>query len=164
MRTCAVCGEELEDQFEGACWKCANKGVELVPDPSGFHESVSGVILSTIPSIPNHKITKCLGVVSGEAIITSNMFSEMLAGVTHSGGRSGVYESKLKHARQIALTEMALEAKEHGGNGVVGINMSYETIREIMLMVAVWGTAVVSTPEHTSENSSADGAPRGQPD
>jgi uncharacterized protein YbjQ (UPF0145 family) len=138
----------MEDQFEGACWKCANEGVELVPSPAGFHQSVADVILSTTPFVPNHNIKKSLGVVSGEVIIGANVFSDMLASVTDIvGGRSGSYESKFKHARQIAIIEMALEAKAKGGNAVVGINMSYESIRGTMLMVAIWGTAVISIPE-----------------
>jgi uncharacterized protein YbjQ (UPF0145 family) len=147
MWVCPDCGEEMEDQFEGMCWKCANEGVELVTSVVGFHQSVTDVILSTTPFIPSHRIEKSLGVVSGEAIIGANVFSDMLASVTDVvGGRSGSYENKLKHARQIAMTEMALEAKAKGGNGIVGISMSYESIRGTMLMVAVWGTAVISIP------------------
>lgn len=148
MWVCPTCGEEVEDQFEGACWKCANQGVELVPGLTGFHQSVDDVVLSTTPFIPNQNIEKSLGVVSGEVIMGANAFSDMLASVTDVvGGRSGSYESKFKLARQMAITEMALDAKAKGGNGIVGINMSFETIRGTMLMVAVWGTAVISVPK-----------------
>jgi uncharacterized protein YbjQ (UPF0145 family) len=156
MWVCPDCGEEMEDQFEGACWKCANEGVEMVVSAGGVHSSVADVILSTTPFIPNHSIKKSLGVVSGEAIIGANVFSDMLASVTDVvGGRSGSYENKLRHARQIAITEMALEAKAKGGNGIVGINMNYESIRGTMLMVAVWGTAVISIPESSHSGEGA---------
>ena len=148
MWVCPDCGEEMEDQFEGACWKCANEGVEIVASAAGLHQNVADVTLSTTPFIPKHNVEKSLGVVSGEAMIGPNVFSDMLASVTDFvSGRSVSNESKLKRARQIAIIEMALEARAMGANGVVGINMSYESVRGTMLMVAVWGTAVISIAE-----------------
>lgn len=148
MWICPDCDEEMEDQFEGACWKCANDGIEMVSSVAGFHESVDDVILSTTPFIPSHIVKTALGVVGGETIMGANVFSDMLANVTDVvGGRAGSYENKLKYARQIAMTEMALEAKAMGGNGVVGVGMTYDSLRGTMLMVAVWGTAVISVPE-----------------
>ncbi|HYX71644.1 MAG TPA: YbjQ family protein [Nitrososphaera sp.] len=141
----------MEDQFAGSCWKCANEGVEMVTSALGHHQSVADVILSTTPFIPNHKIKKSLGIVSGEAIIGANVFSDMLASVTDIvGGRSGSYENRLKYAREVAITQMALEAKAEGGNAIVGISLSYESVRGTMLMVAAYGTAVVSIPEVNS--------------
>jgi uncharacterized protein YbjQ (UPF0145 family) len=152
MWTCPKCGEQLEEQFAGSCWKCANDGVELVATQFvGIHESVDDVMLSTTPFVPAHKIKKHVGLVSGGAIIGANVFSDMFASVTDIvGGRSGSYEGKLRDAQQIALTEMALEAKSKGGNAIVGIDLDYESIRGTMLMVAVCGTAVVVEPEEAA--------------
>lgn len=148
MWTCQECGEQLEDQFAGSCWKCANDGVEIVKSALGRHRSVADVSLSTTPFIPNHAIKKSLGIVSGEAIVGANVFSDILAGVRDIvGGRSGSYENKLKYAREVAMTQMALEAKAKGANGIVGVNLSYEGIGDSMLMVAAYGTAVLSVPE-----------------
>jgi uncharacterized protein YbjQ (UPF0145 family) len=43
------------------------------------------------------------------------------------------------------MDEMIEQAKELGGNAVVGIDLDYEVIREGMLMVSVSGTAVKIT-------------------
>ncbi|HOW98132.1 MAG TPA: YbjQ family protein [Kiritimatiellia bacterium] len=101
--------------------------------------------LSTTPFIPGREIEKSLGVVCGEAILGANVVSDLLAGITDIvGGRSGSYEGKLKAAREIALVELAVEARERGANAVVGIDIDYETLRGSMLMVAASGTAVVA--------------------
>lgn len=142
----------MEDQFAGSCWKCANDGVEIATTPfMGVHESVDDVALSTTPFIPAHKIKKYVGLVSGAAIIGANVFSDMFASITDVvGGRSGSYERKLREAQQVAITEMALEAKARGSNAIVGIDIDYENLRGTMLMVAVCGTAVVVEPDGDS--------------
>jgi uncharacterized protein YbjQ (UPF0145 family) len=48
----------------------------------------------------------------------------------------------VRNAREVALEEMAAEAKRRGGNAVVGVDVDYEVIREGMIMVSVSGTAV----------------------
>lgn len=144
MWTCRQCGEQIEDQFT-SCWKCANNGVEIVQAGWGEHPDVKDITLSTTPFVPGQEITQSLGVVCGEAILGANIVSDILAGITDIvGGRSGAYESKLKDARQIALVEMALEARERGANAVVGIDIDYESLRGSMLMVTASGTAVAA--------------------
>ncbi|OOG90065.1 hypothetical protein BTH41_03910 [Bacillus mycoides] len=53
-----------------------------------------------------------------------------------------IYESKLKEARDIAMEEMKVLAKQKGANAIVGIDVDYEVVRDGMLMVAVSGTCV----------------------
>ncbi len=65
------------------------------------------------------------------------------AGITDViGGRSGAYESKLNDAKEIALKEMAQEARAMGGNAVIGVDLDFETIRDGMIMCIATGTAV----------------------
>ena len=95
------------------------------------------------------RITKFLGVVTGEAIIGANLFRDMFASVRDVvGGRAGGYEKALAKARQAALDEMIDAAKELDADGVVGIDFDYEVLGETngMLMVAVSGTAVMLSP------------------
>ncbi len=101
------------------------------------------MIISTTPTIEGKPVREYLGVVSGEAILGANVVRDLFASITDViGGRSGAYEAKLKQARQIALDEMAEEAMQRGGNGVIGVDLDYEVIREGMLMVTASGTAV----------------------
>ncbi len=102
------------------------------------------MIVTTTNSIEGKKIKTYLGVVSGEAIMGANVFRDVFASITDIiGGRSGTYESQLKKARQISLSEMQEEAQAMGAEAVVGVDLDYEVIRDGMLMVTAAGTAVV---------------------
>ena len=57
------------------------------------------------------------------------------------GGRSGAYEASLAEARETALRELEARAVQVGGNAVVGVDLDYEVINN-MLMVSASGTAV----------------------
>lgn len=104
------------------------------------------MILSTTPSLDGKKIVKYIGIVSGEAILGANIFSDFFAGIRDIvGGRSASYEKELRKARELALKEMADEAKRLGGNAIVSVDLDYETIGQggTMLMVSANGTAVI---------------------
>lgn len=104
------------------------------------------LVLVTTSSLEGHEIIAYKGVVVSEAIIGANIFRDLFARVRDIvGGRAGAYESALSDAREIALQEMADKARERGANAVVGIDLDYETINE-MLMVCASGTAVVVKP------------------
>jgi uncharacterized protein YbjQ (UPF0145 family) len=100
----------------------------------------------TTPSIEGRRITKYLGIVSGEAILGANVFKDFFAGIRDIvGGRSATYERELRRAKELALGEMAAEAQALGANAIVGVDLDYETIGSngSMLMVSTSGTAVV---------------------
>jgi len=104
------------------------------------------MILSTTPSIEGKSITEYKGVVVGEAILGTNIFRDMFAGIRDIvGGRSAAYEKELANARAIAFTELEAHASDLGANGVVGIDIDYEVVGKdgSMMMVSVSGTAVM---------------------
>lgn len=104
------------------------------------------MILSTTNNIEGRKVTKYLGLVSGDAILGANIFRDFFASVRDIvGGRSASYEKELRKAKDIALGEMREQAKNLGANAIVGIDIDYETIgaNSSMLMVSANGTAVV---------------------
>lgn len=106
------------------------------------------MIVTTTPAVEGKRVTRYLGVVTGEAILGANIFRDFFAGITDIvGGRSGAYETELRKARDIAMREMMDDAKRLGGNAVVGADLDYETITMGggggMLMVSASGTAVV---------------------
>ncbi|MFC5700080.1 YbjQ family protein [Cohnella faecalis] len=105
------------------------------------------MLVTTTPNVEGYRITQYKGIVNGETIMGANIFRDFLASITDVvGGRSGSYESKLKEARDIALSEMVAQAQQLGANGIVGVDIDYEVVREGMLMVAVSGTAVLVEP------------------
>jgi uncharacterized protein YbjQ (UPF0145 family) len=106
------------------------------------------MILVTTPSLEGRRITRYIGLVSGEAILGANIFRDLFAGIRDIvGGRSAAYEEELRKAKNLALGEMQEEAQRLGGNAVVGVDLDYETITMGsgggMLMVSASGTAVV---------------------
>ena len=100
------------------------------------------MIVTTTPSVEGKSITAYHGVVVGEAILGANVFRDIFAGITDIiGGRSGAYEQELGKARDIALSELEERAAAQGANAVVGVDLDYEVINN-MLKVSASGTAV----------------------
>lgn len=105
------------------------------------------MLVLTTPNIEGKRITKYIGIVSGEAILGANIFKDLFAGIRDIvGGRSAAYERELKKAKDIAIQEMAEQAQALGGNAVLAVDLDYETIgggSGNMIMVSASGTAVV---------------------
>ena len=100
------------------------------------------MITTTTPSVEGYQIAEYHGIVVGEAILGANVFRDIFAGITDIiGGRSGAYEASLQEARDTALREMEDRAHDRGANAVVGVDLDYEVINN-MLMVSASGTAV----------------------
>ena len=105
------------------------------------------MIVSTTNNIEGKTITRYHGIVTGEAILGTNIFKDFLAGIRDIvGGRSGAYEKSLRQAREIALDELRAEAASLGANALIGVDLDYENIsaggNSSMLMVSASGTAV----------------------
>jgi uncharacterized protein YbjQ (UPF0145 family) len=104
------------------------------------------MLVTTTSTLDGKRITKYLGLVSGEAILGANIFRDLFAGIRDIvGGRSAAYEQELRRAKDIAIQEMLDQAKTLGANAVVGIDLDYETVGQSggMLMVSASGTAVI---------------------
>jgi len=105
------------------------------------------MIITTTPNIAGKQIGQYLGIVTGEAVMGTNMFRDLFARVRDIvGGRSGAYEKELKKAREIALQEIETAALELGANAIVGVDLDYEVLgaENGMLMVSISGTAVTA--------------------
>lgn len=105
------------------------------------------MIVTTTPTIEGKRILSYEGVVTGEAILGANIFRDLFASIRDIvGGRSAAYEEELRRARQIAMEEMEQQALSMGADGVVGVDLDYETVSMGnsggMMMVTVSGTAV----------------------
>jgi len=104
------------------------------------------MIITTTDSIEGRRIGSYLGIVSGEAVLGTNVFRDFFAGIRDVvGGRSGSYEKELRRAKEAALEELTEQAKDLGADAVVGVDLDYEHIgtgERSMLMVTANGTAV----------------------
>ncbi len=104
------------------------------------------MIVTTTDSVEGRRIGIYLGIVSGEAVLGTNIFRDFFAGIRDIvGGRSGSYEKELRRAKEVALEAMTEQAKDLGADAVVGVDLDYEHIGtgdRSMLMVTANGTAV----------------------
>jgi uncharacterized protein YbjQ (UPF0145 family) len=103
------------------------------------------MLITTTATVEGHRIVQYHGLVSGEAILGANVFRDMFAAIRDIvGGRAGSYEKELKRDRDIALDDMADEARARGANAIIGVDLDYETVGKegSMLMVTASGTAV----------------------
>ena len=105
------------------------------------------MIVTTTNEIDGKRIRKYLGLVTGEAILGANVFKDFFASIRDIvGGRSAAYETELRKARELALSEIQEAATGLGANAIVGVDIDYETVgaQGSMLMVSISGTAVVT--------------------
>ncbi len=104
------------------------------------------MIVTTTESIEGRKVTAYMGIVSGDAVMGTNIFKDFFAGIRDIvGGRSASYEKELQKAKEFALLEMRERAAELGADAVVSVDLDYESIassNSTMLMVSANGTAV----------------------
>ena len=102
------------------------------------------VVIATTNQLDGYDITDYKGVVVSETIIGANIFRDIFARVRDIvGGRAAGYETALGQAREAALAEMIGKARALGANAVVGVDLDYESMNQ-MLMVCASGTAVVA--------------------
>ena len=104
------------------------------------------MIVTTTPTIEGHPIREYKGLVTGETIIGANFVKDFFASIRDIvGGRSSSYESVLREAKDIAMSEMQERAQMMGANAIVGVVLDYEALgaNGSMLMVTASGTAVV---------------------
>lgn len=95
------------------------------------------MIITTTSTVEGRPAREYLGIVTG-----ANIFRDLFAQVRDIvGGRSAAYEQELGKARKTALAEMEDEARRLGADAVVGVDLDYEVINN-MLMVSASGTAV----------------------
>lgn len=112
---------------------------------SPWNRESGGMIVSTTSTLEGKPVQDYLGVVTGEVIVGANLFRDLFASITDLvGGRSGQYEQVLARARTEAIEEMTEQARQMGGNAVIGVDIDYEVLGSngSMLMVSVSGTAV----------------------
>jgi uncharacterized protein YbjQ (UPF0145 family) len=101
------------------------------------------LIVTTTPTIEGKQIVEYKGLVFGESTFGPGLGTELkgiVAGFT--GKRTGGYEKKLLETRFTALEQMQSQAAELGANAVVGVDVDYEFIDNV-LMISASGTAVI---------------------
>ena len=104
------------------------------------------MLMTSTPSIEDRSVKEYKGIVFGESITGINFIKDFTASLRNVfGGRSKDYEDELIQARQEAMMEMEMRARDLGANAIVGIEFDYNMLGADngMMMVTCNGTAVV---------------------
>lgn len=103
--------------------------------------------ITTTSGFSNRDIIEYKGPVYGEIAIGINVVSDAFAKVSNAlGTHSNSYKKVFEKSRKEAVEEVKKEAAQLGANGIVDLNVDYETIytnQDSMVLVMAVGTAVV---------------------
>ncbi len=106
------------------------------------------VILSTTEFIYGKTVIKHLGLVRGSTIRTRHLGHDILAKLRgFVGGEIHEYTKLMAESREQVLDRMMQDARELGGNAVVGLRFSTTEIASGAAELMVYGTAVVVEDE-----------------
>lgn len=101
------------------------------------------MIISTTNELIGKTIKEYRGIVFGEVVDGISYSKDWSASIADfSGGRVRGYEEELVNSRADALNEMMERAKTIGANAILGVTIDYETISNMIAVIAS-GTAVV---------------------
>ena len=117
-----------------------------LPVPTGgitLTES-GGVLLVTNHEIPGFRILRTVGLVRGNTVRTRHAGHDIMAVFkTLVGGEVENYTKMIAESREQALDRMAQEARDKGGNAVIGVRFSTSSIMAGAAELLAYGTAVV---------------------
>jgi len=103
------------------------------------------MLVTTTSTVEGRPVLEYVGVVNAQSIIGANIFKDLFAGLRDVfGGRSKTYERVLEEAKEDAMRELVERAQSLGANGILGVDLDFETVGAggSMLMVIATGTAV----------------------
>ncbi len=105
---------------------------------------MSNVVLSTTEYIYGKNINKHLGLVRGTSIRSRHLGHDIMAKLRGLvGGEIHEYTKLMAESREHVLDRMMDDARELGGNGIVGIRFSTSQIAVGAAELMVYGTAVI---------------------
>ena len=106
------------------------------------------IMITTTPEFSGYRITEYKGIVSGEVVLGTGMFSGFEAGIADTlGAEASGYGMKVDAAQNEAARRAMKETERKGGNAIVGAKLDLEAFTRDLICVMVSGTAVVIEKE-----------------
>jgi uncharacterized protein YbjQ (UPF0145 family) len=121
----------------------------------GAPRKVRRLLLCTTPSVPGREIVNVVSIVSGQCVMSRQVFSDIGSDTKNVfGGRLRGIEKAVERARVAAQDALESAARVLGADAVVGIDTSVQTVTDKAQLVLMVGTAVtlgsIATPETSS--------------
>jgi uncharacterized protein YbjQ (UPF0145 family) len=106
-------------------------------------KELSKIVIVTTPSLDGKRISEYLGIVSAEVVIGTGFLNEFEGNLANIFGETaGVFQDKLKIAKDSAMAEIREKAYELHADAIIGADLDYAVLSKNMLMVVANGTAV----------------------
>ena len=102
------------------------------------------MLLVNTESVPGRKITRVLGLVSGNTVRSKDIGSDIAASFQNLvGGELKEYTGLLDDARREAVSRMIKQAENMNANAIVNVRFSTSAITKMACELYAYGTAVV---------------------
>ena len=104
-------------------------------------------LITTAFELPNHRITRSLGVVRGITVRSRSVFGTIGASLqTLRGGNITLFTELCEKSREEAFEIMVRHATDMGATGIVAVRYDATEIQSGVSEVLCYGTAVVVEP------------------
>lgn len=126
------------------------------------------MLIVTTNDIPGWEIQRVCGEVFGLTVRSRNAFSQMGASFKSMfGGELQGMTKNLSESRNEAMNRLMDEARNRGGNAIIGMRFDTTEIGEVWTEICAYGTAVQAVPvtdaaRYTASQLGYGGAPQPQ--
>jgi len=104
-------------------------------------------LITTALELPNHRITRSLGVVRGITVRSRSVFGTIGASLqTLRGGNITLFTELCETSREEAFEIMIRHATDIGATGIVAVRYDATEVMQGVTEVLCYGTAVVLEP------------------
>lgn len=104
---------------------------------------IKNLLMTSGYNFEGYKISKYLGVYSGECALGTGFFSSLGAGFADFfGTNSTMYSDKLRKAKNFAIDQLRDQVVDAGGDAVIGLDIDYVSFSADIMGVVATGTAV----------------------
>src|SRR5689334_11895596 len=122
------------------------------------------MLVVTTNDIPGWEIQRVCGEVFGLTVRSRNAFSQMGAGLKSMfGGELQGMTKNLTDSRNEVMARMLEQARQKGGNAVVGMRFDTSEMGDTWTELCAYGTAVVAIPVDEAAKQTATALGYGQP-
>lgn len=105
---------------------------------------IENYMMTTGYEFNGYKITRYMGVISGQVVLGTGFLSEFTASFADFfGEESNKFADKLETAKNAAVEKLIIKSADKGGNAIIGVDFDYITFHGNMIGVVANGTSVV---------------------